>query len=167
MTTSPLNKHAKRLMWGKSMTDIQILTFERAEPGLTFPPYTFDVREDEVHAYLEVLSEQNPLYWDDTTAAQAGFQGRVVPPVFMNRFAHFIPMLHAMGWERPEETFHAGSQFTFLAPVYIGDTITSTLQVEQRYERRGKKYVTFRIDAVNQRGVQVATKIHTSVWGTW
>ena len=40
------------------------------------------------------------------------------------------------------------------APVVVGDCITATRRVLDKYERRGSKFVTFRVEAVNQRGVR-------------
>ena len=38
------------------------------------------------------------------------------------------------------------------APVAVGDCITATRRVLDKYERRGSKFVTFRVEAVNQHG---------------
>ena len=50
------------------------------------------------------------------------------------------------------------------APVVVGDCITATRRVLDKYERRGSKFVTFRVEAVNQRGVRVADYDYTCIF---
>ena len=50
------------------------------------------------------------------------------------------------------------------APVVVGDCITASRRVLDKYERRGSKFVTFRVEAVNQRGVRVADYDYTCIF---
>ena len=50
------------------------------------------------------------------------------------------------------------------APVVVGDCITATRRVLDKYERRGSKFVTFRVEAVNQGGVMVADYDYTCIF---
>ncbi len=50
------------------------------------------------------------------------------------------------------------------APVAVDDCITATRRVLDKYERRGSKFVTFRVEAVNQRGVMVADYDYTCIF---
>ena len=50
------------------------------------------------------------------------------------------------------------------APVAVGDCITATRRVLDKYERRGSRFVTFRVEAVNQRGVMVADYDYTCIF---
>ena len=50
------------------------------------------------------------------------------------------------------------------APVMVGDCITATRRVLDKYERRGSKFVTFRVEAVNQRGIRVADYDYTCIF---
>ena len=50
------------------------------------------------------------------------------------------------------------------APVVVGDYITATRRVLDKYERRGNKFVTFRVEAVNQRGLMVAEYDYTCIF---
>ena len=49
-------------------------------------------------------------------------------------------------------------------PVAVGDCITTTRRVLDKYERRGSRFVTFRVEAVNQRGVMVADYDYTCIF---
>ena len=50
------------------------------------------------------------------------------------------------------------------APVVVGDCITATRRVLDKYERRGSKFVTFRVEAVNQHGITVADYDYTCIF---
>ena len=49
-------------------------------------------------------------------------------------------------------------------PVVAGDTITGTRRVLDKYERRGSKFVTFRVEAGNQRGDKVSEYDYTCIF---
>lgn len=50
-------------------------------------------------------------------------------------------------------------------PVRVGDTITSAARVLEKYERRGNRFVTVRLEPTNQRDEKVAEIDHTSIFG--
>ena len=50
------------------------------------------------------------------------------------------------------------------APVVVGDYITATRRVLDKYERRGSKFVTFRVEAMNQHRVMVADYDYTCIF---
>lgn len=49
-------------------------------------------------------------------------------------------------------------------PARAGDTITGTRRVLEKYERRGSKFVTFRVEATNQDGQSVAEYDYTCIF---
>jgi acyl dehydratase len=48
--------------------------------------------------------------------------------------------------------------------VLAGDTLTGTRRVFEKYERRGSRFVTFRVEASNQRGEHVALYDYTCIF---
>ena len=48
--------------------------------------------------------------------------------------------------------------------VLAGDTITSTRRVLEKYYRRGSRFATFRVEATNQRGEEVAQYDYTCIF---
>ncbi|MCH7948002.1 MAG: MaoC family dehydratase N-terminal domain-containing protein [candidate division Zixibacteria bacterium] len=45
-----------------------------------------------------------------------------------------------------------------------GDTLTSSGHIVEKYERRGNKFVTIRVEADNQRGERVAEYDYTCIF---
>lgn len=62
------------------------------------------------------------------------------------------------------QTPFAKCDIRWQAPVMVGDCITATRRVLDKYERRGSKFVTFRVEAVNQRRVMVAEYDYTCIF---
>ena len=62
------------------------------------------------------------------------------------------------------QTPFAKCEIRWSRPVTAGDTITGTRRVLEKYERRGSKFVTFRIEASNQEGLPVAAYDYTCIF---
>ena len=62
------------------------------------------------------------------------------------------------------QTPFAKCEVWWWAPVKAGDTLTGNRKVFEKYERRGNRFVTFRVDAANQDGVAVARYDYTCIF---
>lgn len=62
------------------------------------------------------------------------------------------------------QTPFAKCELRWFQPVVAGDTITASRRVLEKYERRGSKFVTFRVQAANQRGDRVAEYDYTCIF---
>ena len=52
----------------------------------------------------------------------------------------------------------------WFAPIRMGDSVTSVATVLEKYERRGNKFVTLRLEPHNARGEKLAEIDHTSIF---
>ena len=62
------------------------------------------------------------------------------------------------------QTPFAKCEVRWFAPALEGDTITGTRRVLEKYERRGSRFVTFRVEASNQRAERVAEYDYTCIF---
>ncbi|PON13212.1 hypothetical protein C2W62_35550 [Candidatus Entotheonella serta] len=62
------------------------------------------------------------------------------------------------------QTPFAKCEIRWHVPVVAGDVITGTRRVVDKYERRGSKFVTFRVEAFNQHRVKVAACDYTYIF---
>ena len=62
------------------------------------------------------------------------------------------------------QTPFAKCEIRWFTPVKAGDTITGNQRVLEKYERRGSKFVTFRVEAANQHGQRVAEFDYTCIF---
>lgn len=72
----------------------------------------------------------------------------------------------ALEWARvnPRQTPFAKCVVRWFSPIRVGDVITSRARVLEKYERRGNKFVTFRVEAINQHGTKVAEYDYTCIF---
>ena len=62
------------------------------------------------------------------------------------------------------QTPFAKCEIRWYRPVYAGETLTGTRQVHEKYERRGSKFVTFRVSAFDEAGAVVASYDYTCIF---
>jgi len=139
------------------------INFENAQVGYEFPEYRFKIDGDLVKRYCEAVEDSNPLYVDEEFAKKSEFEGLVTPPLMMNVYAHFLRQLAAAGFTH-EYTIHYMSDYEFITPAKPGDTLISKMWLVDKYTRKGRNYMTFRIETYNQNGEKIANKLHTSAW---
>ena len=58
----------------------------------------------------------------------------------------------------------AKAEGRWFVPIRLGDTVTSVARVLEKYERRGNKFVTLRLEVHNGRGEKLAEIDHTSIF---
>ena len=117
---------------------------DRAERTRTFT-------EADVVEYAELSGDLNPIHLDDEYAAKSRFGRRIVHGFLT---AGMISAL--LGTQLPGiGSIYVAQTFKFLAPVYIGDTITASVEVTAIREE--KRLVTLRTDCVNAEGTLVLT----------
>ncbi len=62
------------------------------------------------------------------------------------------------------QTPFAKCEIRWYRPVYAGETLTGTRRVYRKYERRGSKFVTFRVSACDEAGAVVASYDYTCIF---
>ena len=62
------------------------------------------------------------------------------------------------------QTPFAKCEMRWYRPVYAGETLTGTRRVHEKYERRGSKFVTFRVSAFDEAGAVVASYDYTCIF---
>ena len=136
------------------------------EPGPSGETFVTEVTPESIAAYARRVRNFNPAY------TECGPEGVSMPtgifdiaPLRRNSVAAASGFV-ALEWvkESPRQTPFAKCTARWLAPIKAGDTISSSARVLEKYERRGNKFVTFRVEAVNQDGVKVAEYDYTCIF---
>jgi len=113
--------------------------------------FTKTITEDDVDTFAELIGDFNPLHVDEAFARQSRFGGRIAHGVFTTGL-----ISAALGNELPGPGgIYLSQEIKFLAPVYLGDTITAVVEVSAW--RPDKRIITLKTDAYNQEEKQVAT----------
>ena len=146
--------------------------FDAVEPGQTGPV-------TEVHLTPELIAEfalasQNPDPRFQRAGASGEYGGNIVAmPTMVLSYAPLMreDIAEANGFTAFEKSVTARRQTPFAKcevkwsrPARPGDTITGTRRVLEKYERRGNRFVVFRVEATNQDGEAVAQYDYTCIF---
>ena len=144
-----------------------------ASIGDEAPVFSYAVTRESIAAYCEAVRNANPLYLDETAAKSGPFGRIVAPPTFAFMVAPLRrnEVMHAKGYAAPEEkgeyqTPYAKCELKLFRPIHPGDTVTSRVFLEDKLERRGRRFAQWRVLAKNQAGEDVLDYSYTTVWPT-
>ncbi|MCL4535250.1 MAG: MaoC family dehydratase [Bacteroidetes bacterium] len=151
----------------------RIYEFEDAQIGDASPAFVQEITADMVRKYLLGTRNELPQYADKVELARIDQAEVPIPPSMIYRIAPLRreEVMKTRGFIRPESskknprsTPYTKSEIFFYAPVKVGDTITAVTRVDDKYERRESKFITFRTTATNQAGVKVGEYTYTCLW---
>jgi len=130
------------------MTDITIRTdFQLGERA----SFTKTVTEADVTTFAGLIGDFNPIHVDAEYARKSRFGRRIAHGMFAGGLISAV-----LGNKLPGPgSIYLSQQIEFLAPVYIGDTITATVEVVSW--RPDKRIITLKTDCYNQDEKQVVT----------
>lgn len=147
--------------------------WEVAAIGDEAPVFRYAVTRESIAAYCDAVRNHNPLYLDEA-AAKSGPFGRIVAPptfAFMAAPLRRNEVMHAKGYAAPEEkgeyqTPYAKCELKLFRPIHPGDTVISRVFLEDKLERRGRRFAQWRVLAKNQAGDSLLDYTYTTVWPT-
>lgn len=146
--------------------------FEAVQPGQSGQPTVVAITAENIAGYALVAQNRDARY--QRAGANLEYDGELVAMPSMALSC--APLLRDdiaanNGFTALEESRTARRQTPFAKceirwsrPVRAGDTITGNRRVLEKYQRRDNKFVTFRVEAVNQRGELVAEYDYTCIF---
>ena len=110
---------------------------------------TVTITDERVRLFAQVTGDTNPVHLDDDYAATTRFGRRIAHGMLSASLFSAI-----LGNDLPGHgAIYLNQTVTFKAPIYIGDTITATVELVKY--RQTKRIATFRTTCVNQDGTLV------------
>jgi 3-hydroxybutyryl-CoA dehydratase len=107
------------------------------------------VTETDIHLYVGMTGDLNPLYVDETFGAKSRFKGRIAPGILTAGM-----VIAVMSTKLPGPgTILEQQEFRFTAPVRPGDALTAFVEVVEVLPSRGR--ARLRTVCKNQDGVTV------------
>lgn len=127
-------------MIGKTID--QLTLGERAE-------FTKTVSESDVYLYAGLTGDFNPAHINEAYAMKTFFKSRIAHGLLIAGFISAV-----LGTQLPGRgNIYLRQELNFLAPVYIGDTITAQVEVVEIMAE--KKQARLKTICVNQEGTKV------------
>lgn len=107
--------------------------------------FTKTISETDLYLFCGISGDFNPLHIDKMYASKSLFKGRIVHGMLVVSF-----ISNVLGMKLPGPgTIYISQNLKFIAPVYVGDTITAYVEVlEKIYE---KHHIILRTCCLNQR----------------
>ncbi len=146
--------------------------YDAVEPGQEGHPTVVALTAEHIAAYALVAQNQDPRFQKAGTSPEYG-GALVAMPTMVLTYAPLLrdDIAERNGFVALEESRTARRQTPFakceirwFRPARAGDTITGSRRVLDKYERRGSKFITFRVEAGNQHGEQVARYDYTCIF---
>ena len=143
----------------------KLWTFDSVDPGQYGAETVVAIKADNIAGYAQVALNDDPRY--------RGTSATLAMPTMVLAYAPLLreEIAEANGFTSLEQSKTARRQTPFAKceirwrqPVCDGDTITGTRGVLEKYERRGSRFVTFRVEGVNQRGETAVEYDYTCIF---
>jgi 3-hydroxybutyryl-CoA dehydratase len=112
--------------------------------------YTKTITDEDIQNFAKATGDYQPLHVDDEKAGQSRFKKRIAHGILT---AGLISTVLGMKVAPNHVVIYMGQTLQFLAPVYVGDTLTASLRVISVNAPRGQ--YTFAASVKNQDGVEV------------
>lgn len=144
-------KKLKRLFYQRGMTLLlKDISYKDIQIG-THDSITKTISEEDVNTFAQVSGDFNPIHLNEDFAAKSMFKKRIAHGMLTSSLISSV-----LGTKLPgANTLYLSQNLKFLAPVYIGDTITATATVTEK--RDDKKILTLETTITKSDGTKVVT----------
>ena len=143
-----------------TLTETRTWDYEAVEVGQRAQPIAEEVSLDSIVRHASTSRSMNPDHYSDAPPFAMPTQIFSLAPKNRGGVAENNGMKIITGHATP----FAKCEGRWFAPIRLGDTVTSVATVLEKYERRGNKFVTLRLEAHNGRGEKLAEIDHTSIF---
>ncbi|MDW0108833.1 MaoC family dehydratase N-terminal domain-containing protein [Sporosarcina aquimarina] len=111
------------------------MDLDKSMIGIASEPYVAQIDPERVMKFAQAIGDDNPLYSDETYAADTAYQGITVPPTFLISLGSSAKFPLELDFRR---MLHGEQEFIYHHPVRMGDTLDCTMKVTDVYDREGK-----------------------------
>lgn len=106
--------------------------------------FTKQINEEDVKKFSELTGDVNPIHMNEEYASTTRFKKRIAHGVISAGIISALVGNKIMG----VGSIYVSQELNFLAPVFIGDTLTATGEVVERYEE--KRRIKVKMEVYNQ-----------------
>ena len=123
-------------------------TFDQLKTG-DWAEFSKTVSESDIYMYAGITGDLNPAHVNEAYAQNTYFKTRIAHGMLSAGFISAVIGTHLPG----PGTIYMQQTLKFLAPVYVGDTITARVEVTEKIDE--KKRVHLKTTCLNQEGTVV------------
>ena len=125
---------------------------------------TFTIKAEDMIAYAEAVLDDNPIMNNEEYAQKTPY-GELVPhPLFLVQMGFWCIGVKGRGnWIRTPGARNPGQEISLYEPFHVGEIIHIKMKPYDRYIKRQKYYLKYKVDYYNQNDVKKATWIITLI----
>ena len=140
------------------------VVWEDLEIGDLISTIHWFVTPDDIKKAAESFQDDYPLYFDRDFARETEWGEIVAPFYFLDASFRWVVFLSRGKMRHKNHTINAhGILESFLA-IRPGDKLVGKMWVDDKYVKRDRKFLTWRIEVRNEEGEMVARKYWRSYW---
>ncbi len=132
--------------------------------GMQLPDITYTITPEILERYLDGIDDLNPLYLDEDYAKSSPFGGPIVPPISMAMYTTVSNLIRPLGLVIPPGLLQAKQQYEFTGIVRPGEKLAIRSIVEDKYEKKDRKFVLLKSEVFNEKGEKAGTSWLTVIW---
>ncbi len=135
--------------------------FDTTSIGTSFPPFTVEVERPKIQEFALAIEAKDPIYHSREAAQEAGYPDIALLPTLPIQFEfwgnpHWMERLETLGINTTR-MLHAEQEYTYLASIQPGNTLSAVTTVLDGKTRKGLEMVTLETRYTNQDGETVLT----------
>ena len=131
-----------------------LTTYDGAEPGREICRGQTHLTQTDIDGFCTLLGYDDPAF-------RADAPGGAVAPTSMS-----LAFGLRLGWEAqvfPPGVIRVGDENTYGVPARAGDFLTTALTITDRFERKGRRFLTYQMVTTNTRQEQVCCVRFTAI----
>jgi len=138
--------------------------FSDIKKGMRLPTVTYTITSEILERYLEGVDDLNPLYLDEEFAKTTPYRGRIVPPMAVALCTTISNFIKPLNWRIPAGLIQASQKFEFSGVIRPDEQLRLETIVEDKFEKKEKKFAVFKTEIFNEKGDKVVTSWLTPIW---
>jgi acyl dehydratase len=145
--------------------------FDAVEIGQEGTPVSVAITDELIDRYARSVRNDNPAYRSRGDSPASGQMEAMPTMVFRVAPLRRADIASNNGYtalevvnENPRQTPFAKCEMRWFSTVKNEDVITSKGRIFDKYDKRGNKFVVFRVEGINQNGVKVCEYDYTCVF---
>lgn len=129
------------------------ICYEELEVGQYFPAFRYRLASEHVELYMRSVEETSAIY-SGSAACGLGVDEGLAPSLAALNYGFFYS---AMGRRPPTGYINSAVEFEFMRLIPADADLKMIVSVNQKYVKRGRKYIVFKLDVHNERNELLAT----------
>ena len=138
--------------------------FEDLEVGQEISTMHWFVTPDDIASAAEAFYDDYPLYFDKDFAKESEWGGIIAPFYFLDATFRWVVFLSRGRMRHQCHTINAQGILESFLPIRPGDRLVGKMWVHEKFQKRGKNFLVWRMEVRNEDGELVARKFWRSYW---